>query len=149
MLVSVACPDGIRIGSSPGAGCPGLLREVGEQRSAEVALAVARHDDHDEFAGVLRPLGDLDRRPEAAPEEMPTSRPSSLALRRAVAIASSDLDLDDLVIDLGVEDLRHKPAPIPCSGCGPWGPPESTGTPPAQRRRPAPADCVPEDLAHR
>ena len=44
----------------------------------------------------------------AAPDEIPTSRPSSLAMRRAGRHGIVRLDADDLVIDLRVEHSRHK-----------------------------------------
>ena len=44
----------------------------------------------------------------AAPDEMPTSRPSSAAARRATFDSRLGVDVDDLVVDRRVEDLGHE-----------------------------------------
>ena len=63
-----------------------------------------------------------------APDEMPTSIPSSRAsaARRRDRVVVDDAD--HFVVDLRVEDRRERsPRPKPCSLCGPGLPPESTG----------------------
>lgn len=63
----------------------------------------------------------------AAPEEMPTSKPSSRASRRATLSASS-------LPTVMISSTRSwsstggtNPAPMPWIGCGPFWPPERTG----------------------
>ena len=64
-------------------------RPVREERRAQIAFAERREHDDDQLAGVFRTSGDLQAATVAAPEEMPTSNPSSRASRRARLIASS------------------------------------------------------------
>ena len=75
-----------------------------EQDAGQVALAEAGQDDDDQLAGVLRARGYLERGTTAAPEQMPTKRPSSSGRRRAMAMRLVVGDLDDFVDELGVED---------------------------------------------
>src|ERR1017187_10530467 len=63
----------------------------------------------------------------AAPEEMPTSRPSSLSSRRAMAKASSLVTWTTSSISSVFSTPGTNPAPIPWILCAPAAPPESTG----------------------
>src|SRR5664280_1971431 len=63
----------------------------------------------------------------AAPEEMPTSRPSSSAARRARSKASSFSTVMILSMISVSRMAGTKPAPMPWMGCGPFCPPDSTG----------------------
>mmetsp|Transcript_66050 Transcript_66050/g.149075 ORF Transcript_66050/g.149075 Transcript_66050/m.149075 type:complete len:206 (+) Transcript_66050:536-1153(+) len=62
----------------------------------------------------------------AAPEEMPTSNPSSVASRRAMAMASSDDTLTMSSTRAVSMFPGTKPAPIPCILWGPAAPPDRT-----------------------
>src|SRR5699024_12609473 len=87
------------------------LLEVLVEDRGEVTLAEARHDDDDRLARVLLPPGHLqrsfDRRARGNPDEQP--------LRRRDFAGPGDggftVDVDDLVVDGGVEDLRHEVRP--------------------------------------
>mmetsp|Transcript_28868 Transcript_28868/g.60631 ORF Transcript_28868/g.60631 Transcript_28868/m.60631 type:complete len:206 (-) Transcript_28868:456-1073(-) len=63
----------------------------------------------------------------AAPEEMPTSTPSSLARRRAMAMASPDSTCTTSSTMAMSQLPGTNPAPMPCILCGPGFPPERTG----------------------
>jgi alkylation response protein AidB-like acyl-CoA dehydrogenase len=62
-----------------------------------------------------------------APELMPTSRPSTLALRRAQSLASAGLTWIAPSIDWVCRLPGMNPAPMPWIGCGAGWPPEITG----------------------
>ena len=66
-------------------------------------------------------------RSEAAPPEIPTSSPSSLAERRAISTDSSKVTVITSSIKSFLRISGTKPAPIPWILCGPGLPPESTG----------------------
>ena len=66
-----------------------LKRRMFAQRRRQVAFAKRRDDDHDQLAGVFRAIGQFRAAQVAAPEEMPTSRSPSVAIRRGRAKASS------------------------------------------------------------
>src|SRR3989442_1946152 len=53
-----------RVRGSPEASRSSLVREVGEERRAQIAFAEGRDDDHDELARALRPARDFDGGPE-------------------------------------------------------------------------------------
>src|SRR5690625_256605 len=89
------------------------LREVLIEDRGEVTLTEARHDDDDRLACVLLPSGHLqrrlDRRAGGDPDEQPFAR-------RDFAGAGDGgfrVDVDDLVVDRGVENLRHEVRPEP------------------------------------
>ncbi len=63
----------------------------------------------------------------AAPEEMPTGRPSSAAAWRAVAKAVSLPMHSTSSMHLVSRTAGIKPAPMPWMRCGPARPPDSTG----------------------
>src|SRR5699024_8627168 len=87
------------------------LLEVLVQDRGEVTLTEARHDDDDGLARVLLPPGHLqrsfDRRARGNPDEQ------SLARRDFARPGHGGftVDVDDLVVDGGVEDLRHEVRP--------------------------------------
>src|SRR3954451_7599785 len=81
--------------------------ETLEQDRRQVALAEARDDDHDRLAGVLRARGDLVRRRERGAGGDPYEQAlfgggAAGPLHRGLRV-----DVDDLVVDRGVEDLGH------------------------------------------
>src|SRR5690625_1965762 len=84
------------------------VREVGVQRGGEVALAEVRDDDDDRLALGLRTCGDLERRGDgrtggdAREDALLGGEPA----RRLDGLV--EVDVDDLVVDLGVEDLRDE-----------------------------------------
>ena len=63
----------------------------------------------------------------AAPDEMPTSSPSSFAERRAIAKASSFFTWMTSSLILVLRMSGTKPAPMPWIVCGPFTPPDRTG----------------------
>ena len=59
------------------------IPDVFVQRGGHVALTEVGDDHHDELAGVLRALGQPQRRPPSAPAEIPPRMPSSVPSARA------------------------------------------------------------------
>ena len=80
-------------------------------------------DDDDQLAGIFGRLASCSG-PGGGPDEMPTSRPSSVAIWRAVAKASSLTRITSSYA--GIEHARHETAPMPGSVRA-ARPPDSTG----------------------
>src|SRR2546426_3145268 len=87
------------------------VRQIREQGRAQIALTEGRHDDHDELPGILLPPRDLHGGPDggAGRDAHQQAFFASGATGRGKGILV--LHLDDLVVDPGVEHVRHEPGP--------------------------------------
>src|SRR2546426_3996839 len=87
------------------------VRQIREQGRAQIALTEGRHDDHDELPGILLPPRDLHGGPDggAGRDAHQQAFFASGAPGRGKGILV--LHLDDLVVDPGVEHVRHEAGP--------------------------------------
>src|SRR5690606_3318052 len=116
------CPAGIGWSTSPSTS-PGAVaavavgavrrlvtsvQQVRVQDRGQVPLAEAGDDDDDQLPGVLGPLGDLERPGDRGAGG--DADQQALLLRGAAGELDGGLrvDVDDLVVDRGVEDLRDE-----------------------------------------
>src|SRR4051794_29433449 len=84
---------------------------VGKQRGAEVALAVAGGDEHDQLAGILGPSADLKRNPGGGAGA--DSDHQAFFLGQAPCHIEGRIirDLHDLVDNLSVQHTRNETSP--------------------------------------
>src|SRR6266536_5602281 len=87
------------------------VRQVREQGRAQIALTEGRHDDHDELPGILLPARDLDGGPDGGAGR--DTHQEAFFARSATGRGKGILvlHLDDLVVDPGVQHVRHEPGP--------------------------------------
>src|SRR5665647_1371374 len=90
------------------AGRTGSGEQVGEEDGGQVALTEGRDDHHDELARVLRSTGDLVGRSESGAGGEADQQTLFLRGTTSPLHGRLGVDVDDLVVDLSVQDLRHE-----------------------------------------
>src|SRR5665647_212641 len=86
----------------------GSFEQVGEEDGGQVALTERRDDHDDELARVLGSAGDLVGRSESGAGGDTNQQPLFLRGTTRPLHGGLGVDVDDLVVDPAVEDLRHE-----------------------------------------
>src|SRR4029078_9905550 len=86
----------------------GSAEQFGEEDGGQVALPERRDDHHDELARVLGPASDLVRSSERGAGGDAHQQTLFLGGTTRPLHGGVGVDVDDLVVDLAVEDLRHE-----------------------------------------
>ena len=110
--------------AQPGVGKIGHTHQTLEQGGRQIAFRERRQDDDDIFACHLRAFRNFEAAARAAPDEMPTAKPSSVAALRAIANAVSLPICSTSSINPRSRMAGTNPAPMPWILCGPGAPPD-------------------------